>query len=197
MGHALGSSEDFPLAALEPMPDVEPAMTAAFQNALLILRRSGVVVRHLDIVEMLAKLVDASDTVLFYEAARIHLDRFNQYGYRLGELADLVLKGLQIPVKSYNEARRYIVESKDRMSEIYKATPVILVPAATGPAPLGMAWTGDPRMNAPWTALGTPAISIPMPVSDGMPLGMQLTADHGQDARLLRTAVRLQIMLGS
>jgi hypothetical protein len=40
-------------------------------------------------------------------------------------------------------------------------------------------------MNSPWTALGTPAISIPLPVGSGLPLGLQLTADHGQDARLL------------
>jgi Asp-tRNA(Asn)/Glu-tRNA(Gln) amidotransferase A subunit family amidase len=51
-------------------------------------------------------------------------------------------------------------------------------------------------MNAPWTAVGTPAISIPMPVQDGLPLGLQLTADYGQDARVIRTAVRLQPLLG-
>jgi len=46
-------------------------------------------------------------------------------------------------------------------------------------------------MNAPWTALGTPAISIPMPVGNGLPLGIQLTAAHGQDARVLQSAVRI------
>ena len=51
-------------------------------------------------------------------------------------------------------------------------------------------------MNAPWTALGTPAISIPMPVGDRLPLGLQLTANHGEDARVLRTAVRLERILG-
>jgi Asp-tRNA(Asn)/Glu-tRNA(Gln) amidotransferase A subunit family amidase len=44
--------------------------------------------------------------------------------------------------------------------------------------------------------LGTPAITIPMPVGDALPLGLQLTADHGQDSRVIRTAVRLQKMLG-
>jgi Asp-tRNA(Asn)/Glu-tRNA(Gln) amidotransferase A subunit family amidase len=51
-------------------------------------------------------------------------------------------------------------------------------------------------MNAPWTALGTPAISIPLLVADGLPLGLQLTADHGDDARVIRTAVRLHTQLG-
>jgi Asp-tRNA(Asn)/Glu-tRNA(Gln) amidotransferase A subunit family amidase len=82
------------------------------------------------------------------------------------------------------------------MTEQYKATPVILVPAATGPAPRGLASTGDARMNAPWSALGTPAISIPLPVAGGLPLGLQLTANHGEDARVIRTAVRLQSLLG-
>ena len=105
---------------------------------------------------------------------------------------DLVQKGLRVSVEQYDDARRYIAECKARVAEMYKATPVILSPAATGPAPFGLASAGAPRMNAPWTALGTPAISIPMPVPNGLPLGLQLTAGHGHDARVLRAAVRLQ-----
>ena len=71
------------------------------------------------------------------------------------------------------------------------------MPAATGPAPRGLALTGDSRMNAPWTALGTPAITIPMPVGGALPLGLQLTADHGEDARVIRTAVRVHGILGA
>jgi Asp-tRNA(Asn)/Glu-tRNA(Gln) amidotransferase A subunit family amidase len=80
---------------------------------------------------------------------------------------------------------------------MFKATPVILTPAAPGPAPLGLTSTGDSRLNAPWTALGTPAITIPMPVGSALPLGLQLTADHGQDARLLQTALKLERILGT
>jgi len=197
MGHSTGRTEDFALGAPEPMPEVEPAMAAAFQNALSRLRRAGASIRSIDIAGMLAKLSDASTTLMFYEGARCHQQRFNEHGARLADLADLVREGLQIPAERYDEARRYIAECKASVTEIFKATPVILVPAATGPAPLGLKSTGDARMNAPWTALGTPAISIPMPVRDGLPLGLQLTGDHGQDARVIRTAVRLQRMLGS
>ena len=72
----------------------------------------------------------------------------------------------------------------------------MLTPAAVGPAPAGLASTGDARMNASWTAVGTPAISIPMPVGNALPLGLQLTAERGEEARLLRAAVRLYNMLG-
>jgi len=197
MGHSTGRTEDFALAAPDPMPEVEPAMAVAFQHALSRLRGAGVSIRAIDIAGMLVKLNEAQGTVMFYEGARFHEQRFKEYGARLADMADLVRDGLQIPVERYDEAMRYIAECKTRVAEVYKATPVILVPAATGPAPLGFASTGNPRMNAPWTALGTPAITIPMPVATGLPLGLQLTANHGQDARVIRTAVRLQRMLGS
>jgi Asp-tRNA(Asn)/Glu-tRNA(Gln) amidotransferase A subunit family amidase len=197
MGHPTGRAEDFVLGAPEPVPEVEPAMLAAFRNALSALRTAGASIQSIDIAGILAKLADASKTVMFYEGARFHRQRFTEYGSRLADLANLVREGLQIPEGRYDEARRYIAQCRNRLAEMYKATPVILVPAATGPAPLGLSSTGDPRMNAPWTALGTPAISIPLSVPSGLPLGLQLTADHGQDARVLQTAVRLHKILAS
>ena len=179
------------------MLEAEPEMAAAFKNALGVLGSAGVSIRPLDIAGILAKLNAATSTVEFYEGARFHQQRFNEYGPRLADLANLVQKGLEISVEQYDEAQRYIAECRARMAELYKATPVILVPAATGAAPLGLTSTGDASMNAPWTALGTPAISIPMPVPSGLPLGLQLTADRGQDARVLRTAVLVQRILGS
>jgi Asp-tRNA(Asn)/Glu-tRNA(Gln) amidotransferase A subunit family amidase len=197
MGHPTGRAEDFVLGAPEPVPEVEPAMLAAFRNALSALRSAGASIQSIDIAGILAKLADASKTVMFYEGARFHRQRFTEYGSRLADLANLVREGLQIPEGRYDEARGYIAQCRNRLAEMYKATPVILVPAATGPAPLGLSSTGDPRMNAPWTALGTPAISIPLSVPSGLPLGLQLTADHGQDARVLQTAVRLHKILAS
>ncbi len=191
LGHPVNGEEEFDFGVVEPAPDVEPEMAVALRDAVSSLRTAGVSIRPVDISAMLARLADSARTVMYYEGARFHQARFYEYGDRLLDLAALVREGLQIPVQRYDEARRYISECKVRMSEIYKATPVILVPAATGPAPRGLASTGDPRMNSPWTALGTPAISIPIPVGDGLPLGLQLTADHGQDGRVVRAAVRL------
>ena len=196
MGYSTGRTEEFEFVALEPMPEVEPAMAAAFQHTLGVLRRADVAIRSVDIAGMLARLHDAAMDVMFYEGARFHQQRFNEHGTQLADLADLVRAGLAIPVETYDEAKRYIAECRTRVAEMYDATPVILVPAATGPAPSGLASTGDPRMNSPWTALGTPAISIPMAVAGALPLGLQLTAAHGEDATVIRTAMRLHGILG-
>jgi amidase len=197
LGYPIGQPEDVPLAVVDPLPDVEPQMAEAFRTTVSTLRRAGVSIRSLDIAGRLASLVAAARTVMFYEGARFHEQRYKRYGSRLQDMADLVREGLQMSVGRYDEARRSIAESKARIGEFYKATPIILVPEAPGPAPRGLDSTGDSRMNAPWTALGTPAISIPMPVAAGLPLGLQLTGDHGTDARVIRTAVRLHYLLGT
>jgi len=196
LGHRVGDPEDFTIGVADPLPGVEPAMAAAFQGTIAQLRRYGANLKSIDIREMLTKLDDAANTVMFYEGAQFHQQRYKEFGSRLDDIADLVRDGLLIAVDRYDEARRYIADSKVRMTELFKATAVILVPAATGPAPFGLDSTGDARMNSPWTALGTPAISIPMSVGRDLPVGMQLVADHGQDARVLRTAARLHSMLG-
>jgi Asp-tRNA(Asn)/Glu-tRNA(Gln) amidotransferase A subunit family amidase len=217
MGYPVGSEEDLPIAAPDPIPEVEPQMAEAFRRTVSFLKTAGVSIRSIDVAGMLAKLADAANTIMLFEGARFHQRRFEQYGAQLAELADAVRQGLEISVERYDEARRFVADCKLRVGEIFKRTPVMLVPAATGPAPLGLAWTGDARMNSPWTALGAPAISIPMPVraepptfqsparvaeprsstEGGLPLGLQLTADHGNDAAVIRAAVRLERMLAA
>jgi Asp-tRNA(Asn)/Glu-tRNA(Gln) amidotransferase A subunit family amidase len=193
LGHPAGREEQFAFGTPEPASDCEPEMANAFRQALTLLRRSGVSIKTVDISAILAKLDDANNTLMFYEGARFHEARLKEFGSRLDKaLADLIRDGLKIPMEKYDEAKRYVAESRVRMAEIFKSTPVILTPAATGPAPFGLSNTGDPRMDAPWTALGTPAISIPMPIESGLPLGLQLTADLGQDSRVLQAAVLLQ-----
>jgi Asp-tRNA(Asn)/Glu-tRNA(Gln) amidotransferase A subunit family amidase len=192
IGQPTGRAEAFALGAPDPLPEVEPPMTAALQSAISRLRAAGFSIRPLNIAPMLATLNDAQRTIMFYEGARFHEARFKEHGDRLADMANLVREGLQIPVAQYDEARRHVADCRVKIAEIYKSTPVVLVPAATGPAPLGLSSTGDSRMNTPWSALGTPAISIPMPVGNALPLGLQLTGEHGQDARVIQTAIRVE-----
>jgi Asp-tRNA(Asn)/Glu-tRNA(Gln) amidotransferase A subunit family amidase len=125
---------------------------------------------------------------MFYEAAEVFAERYRQYGERLDDVADAVRSGQQISGLQYEEAKRFIASCTARVVDLARTTPIFLVPAATGPAPQGLSFTGNSSMNAPWTAMGTPAISVPLPVTRGLPLGLQLTAAPGEDARLLRAA---------
>jgi Asp-tRNA(Asn)/Glu-tRNA(Gln) amidotransferase A subunit family amidase len=194
LGYPAHATEDVTLAAPDPLPDVEPEMAVAFASALRALGSAGVSIVTIDIKNRLIELGKAARTMLAYEASRVHEERYRTHGDALQDLADLVREGLATPVEQYDEAKRFIARSMTWMSSVYEATPVVLVPAATGPAPRGLISTGDPAMNAPWTALGTPAISIPLPVA-GLPLGLQLTADRGHEATVLAAAIRVERLL--
>ncbi len=56
LGLPTGRKEDFALAAPDPMPEVEPAMKTAFQNALSKLQKNRVSIRFIDVACMLAQL---------------------------------------------------------------------------------------------------------------------------------------------
>jgi len=197
LGHDTGKEESSRLGVPDPLQEVEPEMANALAKTLAVLRGKGVSIEPVKMGDMLDKLARENELIMFYEGAQVHKQRYEQYGSRLEDMAKLVEDGLKIPQERYDEAMHFVAGCKPQVSEMMKATPVILTPAAPGAALLGLSSTGDAKMNAPWTALGTPAISIPMPVPNGLPLGLQITADRGQEARVLRTAMLLQSILGT
>ena len=60
--------------------------------------------------------------------------------------------------------------------------------AAPGPAPMGIASTGNPVFNHPASALRCPALSLPLLTAEGMPLGVQLLGFPGRDRDLSAVA---------
>lgn len=195
LGRAAGASEDVPVAVMDPLPAVEPAMAAAFGAALDRLRAAGVRTTSVDIGGLVQQLNPAWQSVAYYEGARVHAERFDTYGDRLLDLADLVRRGRSTSDSAYRDAQALIAEGKKRIETIHRDTPVILSPAATSAAPRGLTYTGDSSLNSAWTAWGTPAITIPLPVGDALPLGLQITAAPGQDARVLQAAVNFERLL--
>jgi Asp-tRNA(Asn)/Glu-tRNA(Gln) amidotransferase A subunit family amidase len=68
---------------------------------------------------------------------------------------------------------------------------VVLLPSATGPAPLGLSSTGSRDFNAFSSGFGVPAITLPLLAVEGLPLGVQLMGFPDGDARLLGHAAWL------
>lgn len=64
----------------------------------------------------------------------------------------------------------------------------VLSPAAPSTAPAGLGSTGDPSCCTLWSLLGFPALSIPVALADGLPVGLQLAAPQGRDDSLLAAA---------
>jgi Asp-tRNA(Asn)/Glu-tRNA(Gln) amidotransferase A subunit family amidase len=64
----------------------------------------------------------------------------------------------------------------------------VLAPAAPGPAPKGLATTGDPSCCTLWSLLGFPALGLPAGMAGRLPMGLQLAAPRDRDDHLLSVA---------
>jgi aspartyl-tRNA(Asn)/glutamyl-tRNA(Gln) amidotransferase subunit A len=62
----------------------------------------------------------------------------------------------------------------------------LLLPTATDVAP-GRETTGDPSLQAPFSLVGFPSLSLPSGLSqpDDLPLAIQLASPRGRDSQLL------------
>ncbi len=170
-------------------------MQRALDDAVARLRAAGARVDELEPPAGWSQLVEAAHTINTYEGARTQRGRYEQFGARIGKrLARLVRDGLALPHADYERACTHVDRMRAEARRLFREYPAILTPAAPGAAPAGMASTGDPSHNAPWTALGTPAISIPLPVG-GAPLGMQIAAAWGRDDALLGMAASTALLV--
>src|ERR1035438_5936528 len=170
----------------------EAPMQQALAAAVERLRARGVSIDEISPPEGWSRLQATASTINRYEGARSQRARFEEFGERIGsQLAGLVRAGLRLAPSEYDDARAHVEDMKVAVPPISWDPPPTLPPPANGPAPAGLGGTGDPSHNAPWTALGVPAISVPLPV-EGAPLGVQIAAGWGRDDALVAVAVQLE-----
>lgn len=181
-------------AALFHVPADGP-MTITIHRAAEKLRAGGAQVDLVDLPAGWDRLTAAAFAINDYEGARTHAGRYREFGERMGtRLAALVRRGLAMSDSEYDEARACVETLRGAVTSVFWEYPVILSPAATGPAPAGFESTGDPANNAPWTALGVPAVTVPLAV-EGPPLGLQITAAWGRDDALVAVAEHAEQLL--
>lgn len=174
----------------------EPEMLEAFRRAVQMLGHYGCKVRRFPAPESFGLSLDAVRAIQTYEGARSMRENYEAHGNAIGlKLAELVRAGLAMPEEQYRQSLAILDKARHDMAEVFQTFPVILSAAAVGPAPAGFASTGDPRNNAHWTGLHTPAISIPMLLEEGeLPMGLQLAAAPGRDALLLTAACHFEAL---
>ena len=94
--------------------------------------------------------------------------------------------GMTIDVYRANIARRAAI--RQRAAWLLQRYDAFLSLSATGAAPVGLAWTGDPGVTVAGSLLGGPAMSLPLMADEGMPLGLQLLGGIDKDADLFAVA---------
>ncbi|MGB3436842.1 amidase [Achromobacter sp.] len=144
-----------------------------------------------------ALLLQAHDVIMHYEFARSLAPVLERQGHALSEaLRQAVAHGLAIGAGQYQEMREVQAALRQGWSARYGGADLVLTPSTPGPAPHGLAHTGDASYNKIWSVLGWPCLHLPTGFSRaGLPLGMQLVGDLGEDLALLAVGRKLHHLL--
>ena len=152
--------------------------------------RAGARVAALELPAAFAPLAELHGTIWDYEIARCLADEHRRQGGRLREpLLGQLERGRAVSGEAYDSARRAAREARRMLEDVLNGFDALVVPAAPGEAPEGLASTGDSVFNRVWTLLHAPCVNVPAGRGPGgLPLGVQVVGRIGDDARVLACA---------
>jgi Asp-tRNA(Asn)/Glu-tRNA(Gln) amidotransferase A subunit family amidase len=137
-------------------------------------------------------------TILRMETSSIHERLFAEHPEAYGpKLRALIETGMLIEGSDYLRAGRLRRRYQREMAKLFEKFDVLMTPPARGAAPAGIATTGDPVMNGPWTLTDFPTMTVPYALnSAGLPIGVQLTGPPLQEKLLLAVGKAIEAVVG-
>ena len=154
------------------------------------LRQAGAEVQEIELPSSFPDIDANGRTIMAVEVATYHQEMFanhkNQYGTEIGKLIE---DGLAIPTTEYVKALQRRLQQYADVESLLHQVDVLVTPGAPSAAPYSLASTGSAVMQAPWTIMKVPTISLPTGLSeDGLPLAVQLVGPSLAEDYLLSVA---------
>jgi Asp-tRNA(Asn)/Glu-tRNA(Gln) amidotransferase A subunit family amidase len=176
------------------VPEWEQAsvdMHAAVQSAASAFAKAGASVRDVQAPAEFTSLNASQTDVQLFEAARSYFPEYDRHRAQLSErIVTLIGQGLNISWERYRASWDHAAQCRLIVADLFRDFDALLMPAAPGAAPKGLAATGDPMFNRMTTMLQLPCIALPhFKDADRMPLGIQLVG-HARGDRVLMEVAR-------
>lgn len=170
--------------------DMDDGMRAAFETLARDCESGGYRVERRAAPVSFAHIDALHWSTMHYELGRIHRGLLD---YEEGLVSDrfcrAIEEGLSLLETQYLEERAELDRLRSGFLAAMADVDAFLWPAAPGPAPEGLASTGDPKYIAPWTTLGGPIVTIPAgKTAAGLPLGCILAGKPGADRKICALA---------
>ncbi|HWQ56345.1 MAG TPA: amidase [Bryobacteraceae bacterium] len=164
---------------------------AAYAEAVRTLGQLGAKVVEVTLPDSFEAAVAAGTIILRVEAAAFHARWFDSHKQQYGrKLRCLIEAGRRIPGPSYVRAQQIRRRAMEQISRLFEEVDVLATPATPSAAPCDLSTTGDAAFNTPFSVLGVPAITVPMPRQSGqMPLGLQLSGRYHAETTLFALAL--------
>jgi Asp-tRNA(Asn)/Glu-tRNA(Gln) amidotransferase A subunit family amidase len=175
-----------------------PDARAAIEACVDTLRAAGVTVDEIVMPDGFDAMTDAANVIHDYEMHRSLAPEWTAAHDKMDPaLAARVDRAGRWTAEDYRRALAGSEEQRRATDALIAPYSGVLCLAAPGEAPAGLAATGDPMMNSAWTALHVPCLTLPaLRGANGLPIGLQIVSGRYSDLDLLRTAARLEKLLG-
>ena len=186
---------------LAPDLHTEPAegvMLRALSEAGDRLAAGGCEVRTVSLPDECAAAYRNHFDLIASEGARGHAELLARHGDRYPpKLRALLLEGQEVTPEALDRIQQHRRSLTVSLAGLLEEVDLVLSPSAEGPAPQGLAITGDPRFSLLWTYTGCPTVTLPTALSpEGLPLGLQLAGRSMADGALLAAARKVEALLG-
>jgi aspartyl-tRNA(Asn)/glutamyl-tRNA(Gln) amidotransferase subunit A len=179
--------------------NLDSEVHSAIDRALMTLAKLGAQIRDV------ALEVSTDRTVIRAESYTYHADYIARSPelYLPETLAKLRL-GAGIDAPSYIRARRELDRLRRSMADVFSSVDLLVTPTTSVPAPKASAYPGSVeealaldalllRNTRPFNMYGIPTISMPCGISsDGLPIGLQISAPDWQESELLAVGRQYQ-----
>jgi Asp-tRNA(Asn)/Glu-tRNA(Gln) amidotransferase A subunit family amidase len=169
---------------------VEAASDAALRIAAATAEKAGAGVRVLKLAEVFAEAWDAQAIIQDFEAHRALAWEYQTHHDEIApKLRAKMDETAGIAPSAHVQALAVANRARAAFDGALADVDVILTYSAPGVAPKGLASTGEPRFNRLWTLLGVPCVNVTADIADGgLPVGVQIVARFGEDAKALAAA---------
>ena len=137
-------------------------------------------------------------TILRTEVAAAHAEYYTLYSALYGKkLRGMIETGLLVEAPEYLRALRLRKVYQREMAKLFERFDVLITPGATGTAPEGLGYTGDPGFSGPWALADFPTLTLPTAIAgNGLPVGIQITAAPMQEDLLFGVGTALEEAIG-
>jgi aspartyl-tRNA(Asn)/glutamyl-tRNA(Gln) amidotransferase subunit A len=173
-------------------------MADAFARLVKALRSKGWRIESYPLPYAVADIPRYHRLIMSAEAFAFHGDRWKRYPDDYPpKLTELLREGLAAPAPFVVKAQEHQRVLRQEIDEHFPgAIEAYLAPATQGPPP-DPSTTGTPLFQAPWSYMGLPTVSLPFAwTDDGLPLCVQLAANHWCENELIAVANVLEKDIG-
>ena len=169
----------------------ETSTQQSLEDCAAKLAKAGAKVTDVTLPDAFSQLDDAHRWVTSFEFARNRAWEINNHYDMISEtLRNNRLKdGLACSFDKYRESRSTLARLRRMMHDVFSSYDVLLVPAASGEAPVGLNATGNAAHCLIGTSTHVPCMTLPLFTgTNGLPVGAQFMAARNNDRLLFEVA---------